>query len=120
MSVQASLYMFVQCQWKMNRLITKVVNGYTVLNMVQYLLINIKTYHFAIYNLLMDELAFVTSIYVCHDYCLQIDVGRAREAFDAFLERYPYCYGYWKKYADLERKHNDFDKAIEVCIIISC
>ena len=38
-----------------------------------------------------------------------------RKAFDAFLARYPYCYGYWKKYADLERKRaSDFHKAQEV------
>ncbi|XP_074663004.1 pre-mRNA-processing factor 39-like isoform X2 [Tubulanus polymorphus] len=30
----------------------------------------------------------------------------ACEAFDAFFNRYPYCYGYWKKYADLHRKNN--------------
>ncbi|XP_041340803.1 pre-mRNA-processing factor 39-like [Pyrgilauda ruficollis] len=28
----------------------------------------------------------------------------ARRAFDAFLQRYPYCYGYWRKYAELERR----------------
>uniref|UniRef100_A0A8C7EHI0 Pre-mRNA-processing factor 39 n=1 Tax=Nothoprocta perdicaria TaxID=30464 RepID=A0A8C7EHI0_NOTPE len=28
----------------------------------------------------------------------------ARKAFDAFFSRYPYCYGYWKKYADMERR----------------
>merc|ERR1711981_1436536 len=27
-----------------------------------------------------------------------------REAYDQFLFRYPYCYGYWKKYADFEKK----------------
>ncbi|XP_075426044.1 pre-mRNA-processing factor 39-like isoform X2 [Ascaphus truei] len=25
-----------------------------------------------------------------------------RKAYDAFLTRFPYCYGYWKKYADAE------------------
>ena len=30
-----------------------------------------------------------------------------REAYDAFLKRYPYCYGYWKKYADMERRHEN-------------
>ena len=29
----------------------------------------------------------------------------AREAYDAFLNRYPYCYGYWKKYADYEKRN---------------
>ncbi|XP_065510115.1 pre-mRNA-processing factor 39-like [Caloenas nicobarica] len=28
----------------------------------------------------------------------------ARRAFDAFFAHYPYCYGYWKKYADMERR----------------
>ncbi|XP_022094617.1 pre-mRNA-processing factor 39-like isoform X2 [Acanthaster planci] len=34
----------------------------------------------------------------------QAHMPSVRDAFDAFLARYPYCYGYWKKYADLERK----------------
>ena len=29
----------------------------------------------------------------------------AREAYDAFLNRYPYCYGYWKKFADYEKRN---------------
>ena len=37
-----------------------------------------------------------------------------REVFDAFLGLYPYCYGYWKKYADLERKHSGNDTAKQV------
>ena len=32
------------------------------------------------------------------------DIDDGREAYDAFLHRYPYCYGYWKKYADLEKR----------------
>ncbi|XP_069945998.1 pre-mRNA-processing factor 39 isoform X2 [Cherax quadricarinatus] len=32
------------------------------------------------------------------------DLESGREAYDGFFERYPYCYGYWKKYADLERR----------------
>ena len=38
---------------------------------------------------------------------MQGNVDNARDAFDAFLERYPYCYGYWKKYGDLEKKQSD-------------
>ncbi|KAJ8290503.1 hypothetical protein GJAV_G00013720 [Gymnothorax javanicus] len=41
-------------------------------------------------------------------------IGAARTAFDAFFARYPYCYGYWKKYADMERKHGDTELAEEV------
>ncbi|XP_070622379.1 pre-mRNA-processing factor 39-like isoform X1 [Erythrolamprus reginae] len=36
----------------------------------------------------------------------------ARKAFDNFFLRYPYCYGYWKKYADMERRF-DFIKETE-------
>ncbi|KAM8826905.1 pre-mRNA-processing factor 39 isoform 1-T1 [Synchiropus picturatus] len=37
-----------------------------------------------------------------------------RKSFDLFFERYPYCYGYWKKYADIERKHGNIHVAEEV------
>lgn len=40
-----------------------------------------------------------------------------RKAFDVFFLRYPYCYGYWKKYADIEKKHGNIQVAEEVCII---
>lgn len=35
-------------------------------------------------------------------------------AFDSFFARYPYCYGYWKKYADLEKKAGNVKTAEEV------
>uniref|UniRef100_H2MJR9 Pre-mRNA-processing factor 39 n=2 Tax=Oryzias latipes TaxID=8090 RepID=H2MJR9_ORYLA len=38
----------------------------------------------------------------------------ARKAFDTFFLRYPYCYGYWKKYADLEKKNGNIQVAEEV------
>jgi len=41
-------------------------------------------------------------------------IADCREAFDAFLKRYPYCYGYWKKYADVEKKHKKMDMAESV------
>ncbi|KAM7443644.1 PRP39 pre-mRNA processing factor39 [Porites harrisoni] len=41
-------------------------------------------------------------------------LSSARQAFDAFFKRYPYCYGYWKKYADMERKNGNIDNAKEV------
>ena len=37
-----------------------------------------------------------------------------RKAFDAFFLHYPYCYGYWKKYADIEKKHENIQIAEEV------
>ncbi|CAG2224831.1 unnamed protein product [Mytilus edulis] len=36
----------------------------------------------------------------------------AREAYDAFFQHYAYCYGYWKKQADMEKRHGFTDKAI--------
>ncbi|XP_076874044.1 pre-mRNA-processing factor 39 [Brachyhypopomus gauderio] len=38
----------------------------------------------------------------------------SRKAFDAFFLHYPYCYGYWKKYADIEKKHGCIQVADEV------
>lgn len=38
----------------------------------------------------------------------------SRTAFDAFFLHYPYCYGYWKKYADIEKKHGYVHMADEV------
>ncbi|XP_068433346.1 pre-mRNA-processing factor 39 isoform X2 [Clinocottus analis] len=42
------------------------------------------------------------------------DLSAVRRSFDAFFLRYPYCYGYWKKYADIEKKHENIQVAEEV------
>ena len=47
--------------------------------------------------------------------CFQNLIEAAAEAFDSFLERYPYCYGYWKKYADMEKRRNRLEEAEKVC-----
>ncbi|XP_055379588.1 pre-mRNA-processing factor 39 [Condylostylus longicornis] len=44
----------------------------------------------------------------------ETDVEAAREAYDAFLANYPYCYGYWRKYADYEKRKGDKEKCYEV------
>ena len=41
-------------------------------------------------------------------------VGLVREVFDSFLNVYPYCYGYWKKYADFEKKKSTNEMAAHV------
>lgn len=41
-------------------------------------------------------------------------ITASRRALEAFLVRYPLCYGYWKKFADLERRVGLNDKAEEV------
>ncbi len=37
-----------------------------------------------------------------------------REAYDKFLFRYPYCYGYWKKYADFEKRKGTRETCLAV------
>ncbi|KAL0973872.1 hypothetical protein UPYG_G00212260 [Umbra pygmaea] len=50
-------------------------------------------------------------------YCEQEShVTASRRALVAFLARYPLCYGYWKKFADLERRAGYTNKAQEVCV----
>lgn len=36
------------------------------------------------------------------------------EAFEQFLKLYPFCYGYWKKYADCEKKLAGEDEAAKI------
>ncbi|KHJ92198.1 hypothetical protein OESDEN_07920 [Oesophagostomum dentatum] len=44
----------------------------------------------------------------------QNDVKLARDIYDRFLKKYPYCYGFWKKYAEMERRHQNFSDALSV------
>lgn len=49
-------------------------------------------------------------------YCEQEGHLRAcRQALNGFLVRFPLCYGYWKKYSDIERRAGHNTKAEEVC-----
>jgi len=38
----------------------------------------------------------------------------AEAVFRCFLRYYPYCYGYWKKFADIEKRHGQMDGAQQV------
>ncbi|XP_060935519.1 pre-mRNA-processing factor 39 [Limanda limanda] len=50
-------------------------------------------------------------------YCEQEShMTASRRALVSFLACYPLCYGYWKKYTDLERRAGYNSKAEEVCI----
>ncbi|EYC15049.1 hypothetical protein Y032_0038g3605 [Ancylostoma ceylanicum] len=42
------------------------------------------------------------------------DLKLARDIYNRFLNKYPYCYGFWKKYADMERRHQNFSDALSV------
>ncbi|KAH7709950.1 PRPF39 protein [Aphelenchoides avenae] len=44
----------------------------------------------------------------------QDDERAIREVYEAFLRRYPYCYGYWRKFAEMERRHHHYDKCLDV------
>lgn len=44
----------------------------------------------------------------------QGELAAAREVFNTFFQYYPYCYGYWKKLADLEKTHAGNDSAKQV------
>ncbi|XP_018592540.1 pre-mRNA-processing factor 39 [Scleropages formosus] len=50
-------------------------------------------------------------------YCEQESHTTAsRRALGTFLIRYPLCYGYWKKFADLEKRAGNTNRAHEVCV----
>ncbi|CAH8826583.1 unnamed protein product [Trichobilharzia szidati] len=44
----------------------------------------------------------------------QQNIEYARQAFGAFFKRFPYCYGYWKKFADMERHKGNKEKCLQV------
>lgn len=42
------------------------------------------------------------------------NIVASRKTYNAFFTRYPYCYGYWKKYADMERRFGYLKEAEQV------
>jgi pre-mRNA-processing factor 39 len=44
----------------------------------------------------------------------QDDLQHIRNAYDAFLAEFPLCYGYWKRYAESERRHGSTEAAAAV------
>lgn len=71
----------------------------------------------ALLDLLLTEKKSLKCLRLAEDFffLFQNKLSSARQAFEAFFKRYPYCYGYWKKFADMERKNGNIDKAQEVC-----
>ena len=41
-------------------------------------------------------------VFICLPFQTNLDAIRA--VYNAFLPLYPYCYAYWKKYAELEQR----------------
>ncbi|CAL8100707.1 unnamed protein product [Calicophoron daubneyi] len=44
----------------------------------------------------------------------QQNIDHARKAFESFFSHFPYCYGYWKKWADMERHKGNKERSLEV------
>ncbi len=59
---------------------------------------------------------FITDCELCCElivncvFLFQDDVDSAVETYRAFLSRYPYCYGYWKKFADYVKKRTTLEE----------
>jgi len=49
-----------------------------------------------------------------HALYLQDDLEKLRTAYDRFLAEFPLCYGYWKKYAEAERRHGNLEGTVAV------
>ncbi len=62
------------------------------------------------------EVCCVCVVDVCSDRALaaQHTYLQQSEVYDAFLGRFPLCYVYWKKYADMCVRNYDDQKAVEV------
>lgn len=39
-------------------------------------------------------------------------------AYNEFFKHYPYCYGYWKKYAELAIRYSDSTQVLQVVMRI--
>ena len=50
----------------------------------------------------------------CLSLSFQNLLEKGREVYEDFFKMYPYCYGYWKKYADLEKKNGNIEMAQNV------
>uniref|UniRef100_A0A1B0CSS7 Pre-mRNA-processing factor 39 n=1 Tax=Lutzomyia longipalpis TaxID=7200 RepID=A0A1B0CSS7_LUTLO len=61
-----------------------------------------------------DPADFTAWTYLLQYVDQEVDIEAAREAYDAFLAHYPYCYGYWRKYADYEKRRGNKKKCEEV------
>nr|XP_018912524.1 PREDICTED: pre-mRNA-processing factor 39-like [Bemisia tabaci] len=63
-----------------------------------------------------DPTDFTGWTYLLQYVDMESNVEHAREAYDAFLARYPYCYGYWRKYADFEKRKGSREHCEQVFV----
>ncbi|XP_050525278.1 pre-mRNA-processing factor 39-like [Daktulosphaira vitifoliae] len=62
----------------------------------------------------IDPSDFVGWTYLLQYVDQENNIDNAREAYRKFLALYPYCYGYWRKYADFEKRNNDKEECERV------
>ena len=60
-----------------------------------------------------DQKDIQNQIYQRLYYLISILV-EVRKAFGKFLKRYPYCFVYWSKWSEIEKRHGEYDEALEV------
>ena len=41
-------------------------------------------------------------------------VAEIRTAYNAFLPLYPYCYAYWMRYSDVEKRHSNWSRSLAI------
>ena len=47
--------------------------------------------------------------------CETVDImDEIRTVYNAFLPLFPYCYAYWKRYSDIERKYENWSRALAI------
>ena len=47
--------------------------------------------------------------------CETVDImDEIRTVYNAFLPLFPYCYAYWKRYSDIERKGENWSRALAI------
>ena len=47
--------------------------------------------------------------------CETVDIlDEIRTVYNAFLPLFPYCYAYWKRYSDIERKNENWSRALAI------
>ena len=42
------------------------------------------------------------------------DLDEVRTAYNAFLPLYPYCFAYWQRYSEIEKKHEKWQRALAI------
>ena len=56
-----------------------------------------------------------TKIGILYQAAETVDImDEIRTVYNAFLPLFPYCYAYWKRYSDLERKKENWQRSLAI------